>query len=149
LLGKSKHRAFGIYYSAIIFYWDWKAQNKLKNCKKFGYFCSRFKLQHYFLLCIWKVHVRKQSGIQLLLPYWSIAIHLIFNKCICNHINHLLQPSFHIYVLNAYACLKKIIIGVSTSLKVKNSCPLYSFKFCFTFTFFQNFFYSFPLLTFQ
>jgi len=43
---------------------DWKTQNK----KEFGYLCSRSKLQHCFLLRIQKVHVRKQSGTQLLLP---------------------------------------------------------------------------------
>jgi hypothetical protein len=37
--------------------------------------------------------------------------------------------------------LKFSIIGVSTSLKVKNSCPVYSFKFCFTFTFFFIFYF--------
>jgi hypothetical protein len=43
--------------------------------------------------------------------------------------------------------LKFSIIGVSTSLKVENSCPLYSFTFYFTF--FLGFICSYPLLSFQ
>jgi len=82
------------------------------------------KFQQCFLMHIPKVHVRKQSGTQLFLPYWSIAehshLHLIFNICIHSHINHLLQLSFHIYILDTYAYLKISIIGVSTSFKVHN-----------------------------
>ncbi len=146
-LGKQqKHHAFSIYYNATFFIRIRKCKIK-KNLQKV--MVPLFMIQTSTLFPITHLESSCEETkwysitLTILIHYNTFTSTSNFNICIRSHINHLVQSSFHIYVLNTYACLKFSIINVSTSLEVKDSCLIYSF------TFFLSFVCYFPLLSFQ
>ncbi len=128
--------------------WDQKAQNN-KSLQRIWVLLFGIQISTLFLTTHSGSSCEETKWYSITLTIMICCNTFDFILCIHSHINHILQPSFHIYVSNTYACLKFSIIGVSTSLKIKDSCLVYSFNLCFTFTFFLGFFYSFPLLSSQ